>query len=361
MDLREELDLAILQSSQTAIQRSRTVQGVLLVACVLALIAYWNSRDDGWTRLRMKKDSNLVAIKAHVDQMMSDDSMLGYRNYRLKELGVGPLPTWDRGSCDRAIEAAKLLTPPSLYEISAIRIPVVDATFVAYLEANDLILPRSLPALQEAIGKDTLTIDRLEAAEANLDKFRKAYIDGAMLVKLPFIGLTFDVNDLALIAGLGFTLIMLAWAFILMREGSTVAVVEDVLKGLSTGEQHPLVLRGYQLASMANVLTVSPHLVRRPAGSNVFADALERLRGIVFFFLTKSIHFMPFIIYLLIMKNDLDTESAGDAVSVGRTDMHLQLTWIFFAVLLIVTIATLLLNLWVEYQWKQMARDLKDK
>ncbi|MBK9599523.1 MAG: hypothetical protein IPO60_14745 [Flavobacteriales bacterium] len=55
-------------------------------------------------------------------------------------------------------------------------------------------------------------------AQDGFEQTRRAVINGTLSIDLPFFGLAFDVNDLALLSGLGFTLLLLAISFNVYRE-----------------------------------------------------------------------------------------------------------------------------------------------
>ena len=358
MNLKDELEIEILRSAKTAIQRSRNVQIVLLVACVLAWISYWNSKDNSWTRLRIKHESALVRIKGIAEQAMSNDSMLDYRNQRLKALQADTLVKYSAPELGRILTKKFGTGPVANQHFREVSLPVIDASFIAYVNSRGLAMPNEVRAMYEAIGKDSLTLAVLERSPESLDKLRKAVIDSVMLVKLPVIGLAFDVNDLALLAGLGFILIMLAWGFILIREGSSVAVVQDLIERLEYSSEHPMKLLAYQLVSMTNVLTVSPHLDINSSRSVVLFETADRWRNYVLFVITKALHFVPLVIFVRILQNDMETQRAGNVISEARTDIHMELSWWLFGILIAVTLFTFALNLMIELKWKQMAQDI---
>jgi hypothetical protein len=90
------------------------------------------------------------------------------------------------------------------------------------------------------------------------DHLTRAYVETGFVIRVPVVGFTLDVNDLGLIGGVAFIVILLMLRFSLTRELDNVRLSFERAEGL--GRLHEF----YTLLAMRQVFTVPPSpLVRR--------------------------------------------------------------------------------------------------
>ncbi len=156
-----------LSHSHDASQRVRRVVLVLLLACAIVFVAWLNELRDGWTVTRLK-----------VARWSAD--VLNCTEYQRE-----PDPT------DKTKD----------YHLACIRVEGLDASQSA--------------AAQAYIERRNLTV---ESVQAHIQALQDVVVKDVVFVRMPFIGIAADVNDLSVIAGLGFTVILLFLYFSVLRE-----------------------------------------------------------------------------------------------------------------------------------------------
>lgn len=80
----------------------------------------------------------------------------------------------------------------------------------------------------------------------------KAYIDESLIIRVPFLGFVFDVNDLGLLAGIGFLVVLGCYRFFLSREIDNLRLAFDEAEKMGSRETKEF----YTLLAMKQVFTV---------------------------------------------------------------------------------------------------------
>lgn len=116
----------------------------------------------------------------------------------------------------------------------------------------------------------------------------KAYIDNFLVIKVPFLGFTFDVNDLGLLGGIGFLAILACYRFFLSRENDNLKLSFDEADRLCRLEEF------YKLLAMRQVFTVPLH------------TKINRSKFLMH--APKVICWFPLFVYCLVISNDWMTK-----------------------------------------------------
>ncbi len=121
------------------------------------------------------------------------------------------------------------------------------------------------------------------------NSIQKAYVDNSLTIRVPVLGFSFDVNDLALLSGIGFIVILSCYRFFLSREIDNIRVsfAEAKSEGLNKLEEF------YRLLAMRQVFTV-------PIGQYINRTPFLRL-------VPKAISWLPLLVLLAVMGNDAQT------------------------------------------------------
>jgi hypothetical protein len=130
-----------------------------------------------------------------------------------------------------------------------------------------------------------------EQATAFSAALAKAYVENALVVRVPFFGISFDVNDLGLLGGLGFLIILGCLRFCISREVDNLRLSMDVSQNVE-GRRH-----FYYLLAMRQMFTVphTPHINRGR-----------------FLTITPSvICWVPLVVYLAVIGHDVQTALIG--------------------------------------------------
>ncbi|HSG39815.1 MAG TPA: hypothetical protein VLE27_09275 [Thermoanaerobaculia bacterium] len=143
------------------------------------------------------------------------------------------------------------------------------------------------------------------AVEDWLDKIEEAQVDGIVVMKIPFLGAPFDINDLGIFSGLTYTVLMVTLWFAMVRHQENLYLSMWKVRELAQKEdgQDPQGRANllYHAMSMSQLFTTPPTLARWETG---LTDWLPRL-----FFL------MPVAMQWFIIRNDLKTFDRGSMVN----------------------------------------------
>ena len=223
--MNEQLFEHIFDGVKQAIERSRFASTLLIIACVLCATAYWNGTENSWGRARM----NRYLVMSELDSLYhmvrdQDVTLLRFRQFVLAKRRERPS---DSTSADTT-KSLKVFREEirrlhgqggisdSLFERLAV--PWISTDFVEYLLELDSIAPVQAEGMRQAVVDLPNAAGELAYAREGFLQARRAYFSSTLFIDLPFFGLAFDLNDLALLSGLGFTLFLLALVYNLVRE-----------------------------------------------------------------------------------------------------------------------------------------------
>lgn len=355
----EQLNLEIFRSLQSAIIRSRTLLSVLVVSCVLAIIAYWNGKEDHWTRLRVINEKKFILLGELLEEERDKDQLNSYRLYRAWEAGYLKISDGDSLRMVDWFRALPVNDSPATAQLRDILDPKVDSLFTEHLVKKGRIAPSTARDLNRAMmGSNDIGLD-ITLAPQKWTIITRAYMENNLLVDLPLIGLAFDLNDLGLMAGLGFSLILLALSFTLMREVSSLQVVHDLILDMKDDGtlSRTVRIRAFQLAAMPNMLTLPPTVVVNRMPGNSIMGMFNSIERRLFSVLSKTIYLIPPLLYWMIMWNDNATARYGDSLSPERmNELAASEIW-FMLIIALLSGFSLFASLWLEYRWKDIEQD----
>ena len=128
----------------------------------------------------------------------------------------------------------------------------------------------------------------------------RAYVESSFVVRVPFLGFAFDVNDLGLIAGIGFIVILSCNRFFLSREVDNLRLSYEAAKRIGETEVEEF----YILLAMRQVFTV---------------PQTERIKRTFFLMgAPKLLTWLPLVIYSAVTWNDHKTKMIGDSLEKTR-------------------------------------------
>jgi hypothetical protein len=126
----------------------------------------------------------------------------------------------------------------------------------------------------------------------------KTYIDNAWVVRVPFFGFSFDVDDIGFLGGLGFLIILTCLRFCLTRE------IDNLRLALSEARRIGRLEEFYQLIAMRQVFTVPPN------------EFINRSRFLVY--TPKVIPWFSVLVYLVVVFNDFQSRELGKQIQHDR-------------------------------------------
>lgn len=163
----------------------------------------------------------------------------------------------------------------------------------------------------------------------------RAYIENSMIVRVPFFGFSFDVNDLGLLSGIGFLIILSCFRFCITRE------VENLRLSFVESQRLGRLNEFYHLLAMKQVFTVPK------------TEYITRTRFLRF--APKFIPAFPLIVYLLVTVNDIRTSWIGDALQRVRFQVLFSFEVITLILLMILTVMVIQRMLRLDDIWEENA------
>jgi len=138
---------------------------------------------------------------------------------------------------------------------------------------------------------------RREALAAALET---AYVEGSLVVKVPFFGITFDVNDLGVIGGLAFLIVLSCYRFFLSREIDNLRISFTVARYAGADQ----LANFYSLLAMRQVFTIP---------ESGFINRTPFLK-----YVPKLINWIPALLLILVATHDYVTRWIGDDLAKRR-------------------------------------------
>lgn len=240
----DPITLKALELAKESSDRARAVLLIMQVTCIVVFMAAWREAPFGWTFVRLRTAQAAVwYVDCLETQHPEDPGFAQQTNSRHDSCHITGDPQPFRPT-----------------EIDAAKKYLADWKFTP-AEAR-----RQLENLQDTLVKQTMN------------------------VTVPFLGFTFDVNDLSVLGGMSFLLILVWLYFSLRREELNIALLFRSRNGQALGEV-------YTLASMTQVLTVTPK-----AGSPENNFKVKALAWVL-----RFLSFSPLAVQLFVLWFDWET------------------------------------------------------
>ena len=253
-------------------------------------------------------------------------------------------------------------TSNTLYERAAV--PWISADFVDFLEGEQYVItPLEADALRRSVADLPDAKDQMAFAQDGFEQTRRAFINGTLSIDLPFFGLAFDVNDLALLSGLGFTLLLLAISFNVYREHHNLRSLLDWVACMPgrTNAERCLKLRIYQATANLNVLTVPPEVMGCNQCRDEGLDQFRRGQRWVFLVLSRVLYLLPVALHFSIWRNDTLTQAHGFALEPERMPGFTALSTFFLISISVLTAVALFSVIRVESLWVTFAGKVRPR
>ena len=236
-----ELTLKEIDSAKQASDRGRQVLLVIQITCIVIFVAAWHEIPDGWTHARLRTAQASVwfldcQTAAHPESESATPGKTEVTD-----------PKKDQSISEKRHDECHYLVDQSLVD------PQPSACSRTERE------PFCSDEIKRA--KTYITLARLTPAEARkrLETLQSAFIEHTITVSVPFFGITLDVNDVGLLGGITFLLVLTWLLFSIRREAENVGLLFSTASDQDLGGI-------YRLLDMSQVLTVPPRkqLKRKP-------------------------------------------------------------------------------------------------
>jgi hypothetical protein len=200
---------------------------------------------------------------------------------------------------------------------------------------------KSFPSLKA--WAETYHLHSRELLMSYLSKLEEMEAQTAYSVRIPFVGISFDVNDLGTVVGLSFlflTLVLLASTY---REHENLYLCLWKVRKMFEAERKPNIGLSesnllYHALAMAQVFTNPP--------------TLGRWRRNRLYYLPYLIFFLPVLPESLILGNDLSTVDLGEALSTPATYVSLSIQVLCISLGLVVSVFCVLYERSSAIRWR---------
>jgi len=168
------------------------------------------------------------------------------------------------------------------------------------------------------------------------------YVDNAFTVRVPFFGVAFDVNDLGLLVGIGFVVILLLLRFSL---GSEIVGLRISFKNVTALSQEPgeLLERFYELLAMRQVFTLPQLKVENLSiehhGAEEWSSHQPNWSVWILRIILKFICCLPFFVYSIVAWHDLQsTALIGKSIDPDHMKVLVIYTATFWVTIFMLTL-----------------------
>jgi hypothetical protein len=366
----ENLETAYLEpyieATIAASSRFRRVLIVMVTASILAFGAYWNSRDEGWFNSRIvaarRGEAYLSLKKKGYDLSHIEKELTELNEKRLKlEKEQQQHPEWgnkDQVNVEKALlhvnqqhlrdenekqqQNIRWDRDKLLNEVNQTLRARFDKSRINIISAKQLkaeLNKQEYDIVEEWIKVRQLP-DEKQAAEY-AQKLEEARTLNILLVRIPFFGIAFDINDLGLWGGFTFVVILMIFRFSLWREYNNLRLTFREAKD----EQH--LEYCYKSLAMQQVMTVPPTLYRdhppqKPAGKVV-----------------RLLYLPPLFVQAAILYNDISTMRIGEFFNPANTKISIYMSLIFLGLIMLLTYKCLQLSVKIDRVWDEFADRIK--
>lgn len=317
----EELKAAVLQLHiqlfSAASSRSRASLYLVIGACVLLFAAAWNSRPSGWMTQRLGTAQGAF-------QLMSEMEVGSAAAER-----ASPPMAAESGANTADARVSHTQSSTSAEVQSKRAYDIAHSQFAAEQRWTVEDVERYLGYIERGGFR------RAEDIQRHIDMMREAKITNVQSVRVPFVGISFDVNDIGLIGGLTLTIFMVVYWFNLKRERDLLRILdENLVERLGISRAHM-----YWLLNGTQVLQVPP-------GGSVLRERDMRA------WLPRFLFFVPILTQAFVILNDVLTLRIGMMLSFGSTILTLALATLFLGILVALTGLCLHVSSQIEEIWE---------
>ena len=356
---------SFVESQIVASNRSRNVLLILSTASVLAFVGFWNSKPVSWM------NSRIEVLSRDLEYLKGRKSIID------KEQALAKL----KDKCSDEEKARQSSTPAPSNAGPSNRTAVKPLVPVETPKANPGCAPELMTRMQSEIdqeqklvingdeyaaarmfyyqhydktskhslfdGPSTLALDDLILkTEESLKTTLRNRRDNVLTLHIPFFGTSFDINDLSLISGITFTIILIWLRLSLWTElNSTQQVFERVdVKDLKEVKDY------YEYLGTRQVFTIPLSFDEQ---IKKYGERQWRLMLILLIAL-------PVALQGLLLANDLYTTDIGISISTPNTIMVLISGFFFLATTFVLMFSCLSIVSAINHHWREQARRIKE-
>lgn len=293
--------------------RTRRVLIIMITASILGFTAFWNSRSGSWINSR-------IALSQYAYKYW-DECQGTFRDALLAQY-------WETCAAPRGPN--RWHSQRSICEIeSAQRWADLCHRISSYK------MLRKFHSRAE-VGK------RTEKLEALRD-------DHVTVVHIPFFGVDFDVNDLGILGGATFVILLLWFRFSLYQELRNLDITFRLAEYLDKTQRKTLLRYTYQNLSMGQVLATPPKLpvIPRRQRAQLFWDNIS-----------KSLYILPALVQLIICAYDYRTYNIAKMIAPGSAFRIMLVSFVLFVIALLLTVNCIQLSIRTSQLWRDKSEEI---
>jgi hypothetical protein len=306
-----------LNYAEESSKRSRWIVFILQLAVILVIASIWQQDERNWVQKRFDAAQYLVRV-----------------------LTCNPSAIYN----PEAVHASQAALPANVALPTRIDSEYLDSKYYC-----------------SEITKEQETIARqyhqdwhfsLTEAKKNVSDLQQIMANRVLGVTVPVLGIIFDINDLSVISGFTFAILLSWFHFSLLRQQKNVRHVFDIARradwsGKETGNY---LSATYYLLAMTQVLTIPPSTPRDLENPNILMR-ISRLPSLIMW--------TAVVAQIIVVVDDCITMARGDALS--RTVSHVETSLAFVLLFYLMFRTYLCFKLMAETQaeWIQAYKDMR--
>ncbi len=330
------------ESIDSASKRNRAIVLTLVVACVLGGAGFLNSFEWGWMRQRVR---TAIAEATYIDRTLGLKEAVD-ANAKLQ--GSRQEDVTKENDCQEDVRQLEKLKEDRKKQASAkANAKNLDNSKSAAKKPNGVKPNVTNPGNAKERSKKNAASPPSEtqgnpkkepdeqkpsknerAREAFLTNIIKEYVDHSFTIRVPFFGVTFDVNDLGLLVGIGLIIILLMLLYGLKGERRALEIGFEYARTRHMADEFYRIHAGRQVLTTPRLSNVENYT------QSMLTDYAPR------FF----IQLFPMCVYTMIAVNDYLTTDIGNRISSTHTKMVLAYTAALW-----MAIAFMTWNCWREW------------
>lgn len=390
---KNRITLELLRSTEKAGHRVRFILIIIITASIIAFAGFWNSRESSWKNKRLESLdvlSEFVVKQTDFSNIfLPPETSLGQVDKFLREKNFDG---FKRAIMDVFLEESIKKSKSSLLKEIKTKIERFEEKnfmkfenflcklFINYNKKDNphsdfYILKKRVDSVHKEQSK--LNLDKRNVLLNAIEYFKPKSLSrpGVILltkssrileeeqihtIKIPFFNSGFDVNDLGLIGGFSFFILMLIFYYSLRREYENLMIVYDFL--LSEFRSRKERIKYYYLLSM-NQFFSSPVLPLR----NEPNRRVTRIKRIIFNDFTywllkhfsKLLYFLPLALSISILVYDFRSKNIGDQISSSNASVGIYGCFAFTILLFICTIMCLIISIQFDKIWAKIRQEIE--
>lgn len=316
MQYTERIKTALNYAEESS-KRSRWIVFIMQLAVILVIASIWQQDEHNWVQKRLDAAQNLVRV-----------------------LTCNPSAIYGQ----EAVQASQKALPTNAVFPQRIDAEYADSKYYC----SGITKEQEKSAQEYHKGWNFSLVE----AKKNVADLQQIMVNRVLGVSVPVLGASFDINDLSVISGFTFAILLSWFHFSLLRQQKNVRHVFDIARradwsGRETGNY---LSATYYLLAMTQVLTIPPS-TPKDLESPTFLTRISRLPSLIMW--------TAVIAQIIVVLDDFATMGRGDALSQRVSHVETSLALILLLYLIFRTYLCFRLMAETQAEWVQAYKDMR--